>query len=84
VDGSQQENLHQLTIYAIRGSFLNNTSYAVIHFTLACACGSRVLAHFFVVRFRARSAKTNNDMKKKYRAAAGEITPNTRLRNSCQ
>jgi hypothetical protein len=37
----------------------------------------------FVVRFRALRAKTNNDRKKKYRAAAGDNASATRPRNLC-
>jgi hypothetical protein len=49
----------------------NDTSYAVDRFTLAWACGRTVLPHFLLFVF-ARSAKTNNDRKKTYRAAAGD------------
>ena len=47
-----------------------DTSYAVARFKLACACGSPVLPHFLLFVF-ARSARTNNDWKKMYCAAAG-------------
>jgi hypothetical protein len=46
------------------------TSYAVIHFKLVFACGSRVLPRF-VLRFCSASEKTKNDGKKKYRSAEG-------------
>jgi len=52
------------------------TIYAAVRFTLAGACGSAVLP-IFVVRFRARSAKTNNDRKKTYCVPQAMIASDT-------
>jgi hypothetical protein len=49
----------------------NNRTYAVTHIEPDSACGSKVLSLFSVVRFRAASAKTNNDRKKSTTYAVG-------------
>src|SRR4029078_9895333 len=43
-----------------------------------------VLPHFSVVRFRARSAKTNNDRKKSTALPKARIAFDTQPRHSCQ
>jgi len=47
------------------------------------ACGSMVLPLFSVVRFRARSAKTNNDRKKRSALLKAMIAFDTQLRKEC-
>jgi hypothetical protein len=61
----------EIVIYSMRCFSLRDTSYAVAHFNLVLPAAAWYFL-FFVIGFRARSAKTNNDRKKTHRSAGGD------------